>query len=202
MSWDRPGLHSGGVSPERIGISGVLWSTLWGCVCVQLRKIHGHSSLFRLQQSGRKGQQLLAQTDMLDEDKQAQKPSTRAHGGGTKPHCSACRFGSAVSSSWNLRAKVELRPRRRQNSAETRCPFPRVELPDSQLRAATRGQAPNELQDVPFTNNTTQPLSADGAGRPLPACWLCREAPDAAGDGTDGGEGRKPQAGRTAVFSR
>lgn len=75
MSWDRPAAAAPaqrrGVSPERIGISGVLWSTLWGCVCVQLGKIHGHSSLFRLQQSGRKGQQRWAKT-LLDEDKESQ----------------------------------------------------------------------------------------------------------------------------------
>lgn len=40
----------------------------------------------------------------------------------------------------------------------------------------THSQALNELLDVPFTNNTTQSLSVDGAGRPLPACRLWRAA--------------------------
>lgn len=47
--------HSTEVSPERVGIAGVLWSTLWRRICVQLGKIHGHSSLFRLQESGLQG---------------------------------------------------------------------------------------------------------------------------------------------------
>lgn len=70
--------RGGGTSPERIGISGVLWSTLWGCVCVQLGKIHGHSSLFRLQQSGTQKDSNVEQKTLLDEDKESEK-SFHAH---------------------------------------------------------------------------------------------------------------------------
>lgn len=64
--------------------------------------------------------------------------------------------------------------------------LPRLKLPSSlaNRHVATRycclhcqhWQAPNELLDVPFTNNTTQSLSAHGAVRPLPACWFWRAA--------------------------
>lgn len=40
--------HSAEVSPEGVGIAGVLWSTLRRCIGVELREIHGHSSSFRL----------------------------------------------------------------------------------------------------------------------------------------------------------
>lgn len=53
--------RSAEVSPEGVGVAGVFGSTLWRRVCVQLGKIHGHSSLFKLQESGCKGQHSLSQ---------------------------------------------------------------------------------------------------------------------------------------------
>lgn len=57
--------QSTAVSPEGVGIAGVLWSTLWRCICVQLGKIHGHSSLLRLQESGLRGQDSLAEAAIV-----------------------------------------------------------------------------------------------------------------------------------------
>lgn len=81
--------HDTEVSPERVGIAGVLWSTLRWCICVQLGKVHGHSSLFRLQESGCKGQDSLAKADMVEGDNKHKQPSIHSQ----KEyylHCLAC----------------------------------------------------------------------------------------------------------------
>lgn len=53
--------RSAEVSPERVSIAGVLWSTLWWRVCVQLGKIHVQTSLFRLQELGFKAKDYFSQ---------------------------------------------------------------------------------------------------------------------------------------------
>lgn len=166
MSWDRPGqlqlqLRSGGVSPERIGISGVLWSTLWWCVCVQLGKVHGHSSLFRLQQPGCKGQQGWAKTWMRT--RSHRKPSTRANHT-VQPVASDQLWAQVLPSTRFLQAHSELQPHGNAETLQTPADPSRLSPPDTEpadpAAPAQPRQAPNELLDGPFTNNTTQSLSA------------------------------------------
>lgn len=66
---------------------------------------------------------------MLDEDKQAQKPSARPHGRGTSRIAQPAASVLLWAQVGFLQAKVELQRQRPQNSAETRCPFPESRSP-------------------------------------------------------------------------
>lgn len=69
---DLSPLHCSEVSPERVGVAGVLWSTLRRGVCVQLRKIHFHSPVFRLREPrDAKEQHSLAKQVMVKQRKEA-----------------------------------------------------------------------------------------------------------------------------------
>lgn len=85
---------------------------------------------------------------MLDEDKQAQKPSTRSHGRGTNHIAQPVASVLLWAQVGFLQAKVELQPQRQQNSAETRCPFPE-------------------------SSSTTLCCAPPNTGRPLMSGWTC-----------------------------